>query len=339
VRGFRVATSIAAILTVSAAWSITGEPVPDEVVWGVKSQSPGAGPPSHLFRFAVDGSEFVDLGPISIGGSHDVVIDALAIDAFGTMYAFQLIGGGSRLVRIDDVTQDAVVATVVGALLADHHVQGAVIDGNGDLIALDVAVGEILTIDLSDGSIVGTPIPMLQECSPFGAASAADLAQASDGTYIVTLSIDFDLPRFYRLDRSSGRLTLLHEDGEPDDGVSTFLGGMAFADAGPGMIFAYDINYDDDIFAYDVANGFARTELYQDIIPQFNAGRGDLAAMVTVTGTPPSFADLDGDGAVTVSDLLIVLGAWGPCTGCAADLDCSGAVDVEDLLLLLGAWG
>jgi hypothetical protein len=42
---------------------------------------------------------------------------------------------------------------------------------------------------------------------------------------------------------------------------------------------------------------------------------------------------------VDVFDLLAVLGAWGPCSGCAADLDDNGVVDVFDLLALLGAWG
>jgi hypothetical protein len=53
----------------------------------------------------------------------------------------------------------------------------------------------------------------------------------------------------------------------------------------------------------------------------------------------PCPADLDGSGTVDVSDLLQLLGAWGPCVGCPEDLDGSGAVDVADLLTLLGSWG
>ena len=57
---------------------------------------------------------------------------------------------------------------------------------------------------------------------------------------------------------------------------------------------------------------------------------------------PPCPADLDNSGAVDVKDLLILLGAWGPCPPdgvCPADFDDSGDVDVKDLLFLLGAWG
>jgi hypothetical protein len=45
--------------------------------------------------------------------------------------------------------------------------------------------------------------------------------------------------------------------------------------------------------------------------------------------------DFDGSGVVDVSDLLQLLGAWGPCGGCIEDLDGSGSVDVSDLLGLL----
>ena len=56
----------------------------------------------------------------------------------------------------------------------------------------------------------------------------------------------------------------------------------------------------------------------------------------------PPLGDLDGDCVVGVKDLLILLGAWGPCSkkgDCPADLDKSGDVGVKDLLVLLGNWG
>ena len=47
-----------------------------------------------------------------------------------------------------------------------------------------------------------------------------------------------------------------------------------------------------------------------------------------------------------MKDLLILLGAWGPCpdcgdcgVDCVADLNCDCDVGVEDKLILLGAWG
>ena len=52
--------------------------------------------------------------------------------------------------------------------------------------------------------------------------------------------------------------------------------------------------------------------------------------------------DLDNDGQVGVSDLLILLLNWGPCQGCEdcpADLDNNCVVGVSDLLILLANWG
>lgn len=52
--------------------------------------------------------------------------------------------------------------------------------------------------------------------------------------------------------------------------------------------------------------------------------------------------DLDGDGEVRVPDLIILLGAWGPCPpsgGCPADLNGDCEVRTPDLIMLLGAWG
>lgn len=57
---------------------------------------------------------------------------------------------------------------------------------------------------------------------------------------------------------------------------------------------------------------------------------------------PQTPGDLNGDGVVDVSDLLILLAAWGPCPrsgDCTADINGDGSVDVSDLLILLANWG
>ena len=56
----------------------------------------------------------------------------------------------------------------------------------------------------------------------------------------------------------------------------------------------------------------------------------------------PSMAcdgDVQEDGVVDATDLLLVLGAWGPCPGCPEDFDGDGNVGASDLLILLANWG
>ena len=49
--------------------------------------------------------------------------------------------------------------------------------------------------------------------------------------------------------------------------------------------------------------------------------------------------DLDGDGNVFVTDLLLLLGDFGSCNGSPADFDGDGCVTVLDLLTLIGNIG
>jgi probable HAF family extracellular repeat protein len=53
----------------------------------------------------------------------------------------------------------------------------------------------------------------------------------------------------------------------------------------------------------------------------------------------PCSADINGDGTVSVVDLLELLSRWGEGAGSPADVNGDGVVNVVDMLALLGAWG
>ena len=58
--------------------------------------------------------------------------------------------------------------------------------------------------------------------------------------------------------------------------------------------------------------------------------------------TPRIPGDIDGDGSVGVSDLLVLLANWGlcaDCNNCPADIDGDCSVGVADLFILLANWG
>ena len=68
----------------------------------------------------------------------------------------------------------------------------------------------------------------------------------------------------------------------------------------------------------------------------------DNAVVLMLTPAEALPGDLNGDCAVGVIDLLMLLNSWGPCADCddcAADLNNNCVVGVPDLLILLGNWG
>lgn len=69
----------------------------------------------------------------------------------------------------------------------------------------------------------------------------------------------------------------------------------------------------------------------------------EMMRQFQVIAVPMVPGDVDGDGLVGFSDLLLLLGAWGPCPGqphdpCPADFDDDGNVNFSDLLVVLGNW-
>lgn len=49
--------------------------------------------------------------------------------------------------------------------------------------------------------------------------------------------------------------------------------------------------------------------------------------------------DLDANATVGASDLMILLGSWGPCLNCPPDLDSDDDVDANDMALMISVWG
>lgn len=59
---------------------------------------------------------------------------------------------------------------------------------------------------------------------------------------------------------------------------------------------------------------------------------------VDIADPSGSTGDINGDGSVDVTDLLLVLNDWG-CTCCLTDINADGRTDVADLLAVIGNWG
>ena len=69
------------------------------------------------------------------------------------------------------------------------------------------------------------------------------------------------------------------------------------------------------------------------------AGLDGVRIRTVTCDNEPVPGDVNGDGAATYQDLLLILGAWGPCsTPCATDLDDDGVTGYQDLLVVLANW-
>jgi len=66
----------------------------------------------------------------------------------------------------------------------------------------------------------------------------------------------------------------------------------------------------------------------------FQEGVAQLEHTVTVV----ALGDVDGNGTVSTTDLLAVIGAWGACGNCSEDLDGDGLVGVSDVLQVIADW-
>jgi hypothetical protein len=66
---------------------------------------------------------------------------------------------------------------------------------------------------------------------------------------------------------------------------------------------------------------------------------------VTAPSTCLPSPDLNGNGVVDLSDIVVLLSYWGKCTPSSsykcyqADLNCDGVIDLSDISVLLSYWG
>lgn len=81
-----------------------------------------------------------------------------------------------------------------------------------------------------------------------------------------------------------------------------------------------------------------------DFLVGASGAAGGFGQVLVMAGIPASQTpgDIDGDGTVGATDLLILLVSWGPCddcNDCPADLNGDCTVGAFDLLILLSNWG
>jgi len=106
------------------------------IVYGLKSaaDSLDSTTPTYLFKFDEKGGGVSGVRQVKVGTA-SVDADGLAVSPSLGLYAFQLSGSSSRLLKINESTG---VATSVGPFLSGRSIRGALFDRDNRLLAIDV---------------------------------------------------------------------------------------------------------------------------------------------------------------------------------------------------------
>lgn len=225
-----------------------------------------------MFSFVEDGSNFTDIGLVSVSGTA-IDADGLALSSTAGLFAFQLTEvndktGVPRKSKLISINPSTAAASVIGGWL-ERDIRGAAFDMSGSLWAIDALNDELLEVNPATGAVVGTPVGLKSGGTAFNVGNACDIALSPVGTPYVTNG-----GYIYNLNAATGALSLVRTDSG-----QAFAGAAFSIGAHYGDLFTYEINGTDDIYHHDATSGFVRSSAYTNIISSYNAGRGDLAAL------------------------------------------------------------
>jgi hypothetical protein len=190
------------------------------------------------------------------------------------------------------------------------------LDGNGfeDVVCVSSATNR-LTVVLNDGALAFQPFFEIEVGPQPISVDAADLDV--DG--------DVDLALVAN-DTKSGRVVQL---------IENLSGPTGFELSDPEDV---DVPADPNFAVIEDMDGNA----FPDIVTG-NADDGGTGGSVTVLLAALPCADLNGDGVVNFTDILLAIGDWGPCPAlpepCPTDINGDGIVNFGDILALIGMWG
>lgn len=203
---------------------------------------------------------------------------------------------------------------------------------------------------------VASQIPAFLGQTPDGGNNTHSCWPTANGDYVVTGEERTGGGiKVYRITDNGGSLTLELTDTHAEPSQDTFSVHNQVIDGYRLYNSWYSIGlqvYDIDpvtgllefVASFDNATGGLGN---WGVYPYLGPGRvllSDVNTGLAIVNVDPIPGDANGDGSVTVEDLLILLGSWGPCPppcppSCPADFNGDCQVGVVDLLIQLGNWG
>jgi hypothetical protein len=243
--------------------------------------------PVTLFTFLPGGGDVTEHGTVRINQGR-VDVDGLAFSEIHGLLAFELLDSefgiptGSRLIEINTVSAGG---TPIGPVLAGRNIRGAAFDQLGQLWAVDATNNELLQIHPGVGVQIGSAVPLTRNGAPFNLSEATDIAFRRDGLLLLTHAS----ASMFAVNPLTGVMALVFQDGEADDETASLPthAGLAIPPLAPFHAYAYDVRQREDLFRYQFDLGGLRTELHSEIVPNYNAGMGDLASRTPPCALPP----------------------------------------------------
>ncbi len=278
------------------AWALLGVVAPSAhgLIWGLKTHGPVSGPPAMLFWLDETTNAWGQVAPVTVSGGQ-VDADGLARDTRGRLFAWRVEAAGSTLLQLDPATA---VGTPVGPRLDGLQVRGAAFTLAGRLWVLEDSQSVVLEIDPATGQPLGAPV-RVGGLEPGGAFQTGDLSQDRDGSLLLALG-----GQVSRLDPATGRRIHLYNDvTDLGDGLPPWSVGLAVSPEQPqdDALYLLDVSHHDGLYRYASSSDFTRSLLVDNVVPSYNAGRGDLAAL------PAGRAEIT---AIRVQEGLAELDAW-----------------------------
>jgi hypothetical protein len=246
-----------------------------------------------------------------------------------------------RSLAAGDFNEDGVLDLVVNgqptSILLGHGDFTFTLLSAADLTGINVAAADL------DGDDHLDIVQALQRGGGFLESMAVQLGHGDGSFQPETIYLGSHAPNLAQITE------VLTGDPDNDGDIDVMASNYASNDA------SFWANHGDGTFAPQVRYGVGLNPIDLSYADFTGDGVGDLAGTISsfpplsgnvaiVPGTAGILGDLDGDGVVGITDLLLLLAAWGPCPdpcppSCLGDLNADCAVGITDLLILLANWG
>ncbi len=252
----------------------------------------------------------------------------------------------TKLVDPADIAADTTIPGITSLLVVNVYAEFTPGDAAASVIAVggSAVLGIPLQVNTMDGTFFQHPFGAASHLSPSATlANLPELLTTLKHDSFVTIGRKLDDDPIEGVDQTQtiGLDSWTSTQLTGSDEVGWFIAGFP----PQGVAGSAPDNPPDQVLIgqFTVANPGPNAGVsVQMFVRGFHTNAGGVVELFTIAVEvlpPPPCPDLNGDGVVSVPDLLTMLAAWGTEPGGPPDFDGDGIVGRPDLSMLLDAWG